>query len=59
VALVSVPRLLVTANVVASSSIVVTLMMEAIGSSEISVLLRTTQRNIPGDGIHHSHYSEM
>jgi hypothetical protein len=39
----SVLRLLVNANVVPSSPICVTLMMEAIRSSETSVLTRTTQ----------------
>jgi hypothetical protein len=43
--------LLVMANVVLSSSILVTLMMEALRSSETSVIARTTRRNIPGDSI--------
>jgi hypothetical protein len=38
--------LLVTANVVPSSSIVVTLVMETIPSYEISVRTRTTRRHI-------------
>jgi hypothetical protein len=46
----SVHRLLVTADV-PSSQILVTLMMEAVGSSETSVLRRVPQRNIPKDGI--------
>jgi hypothetical protein len=39
-------RLLVTANVVPSSPILVTLMMKALRSSETSILARATRRNI-------------
>jgi hypothetical protein len=43
----SMSRLLINANVVPSSPILVTLMMGAIHSSETSVLTRVARRNIP------------
>jgi hypothetical protein len=51
-------RLLVTANIVPSSQIIVTLMMEVICSSEALVLPRPTRHDIPEDGILHSHHRE-
>jgi hypothetical protein len=49
----SLRQLLVTANVVPSSTILVTLMMEALSSSETAFLIIATQRNIPEDDILH------
>jgi hypothetical protein len=49
----SVRLLQVTANDVPSSPILITLMMEAIRSSETLVLIRATRRHIPKDGILH------
>jgi hypothetical protein len=50
--------LLVTGNVVPSSPILVTLIMEALSSFETAVLTRTTRCNNPEDGILLSHRRE-
>jgi hypothetical protein len=47
----SVRRLLVTGNVVPSSTFLVTLMMEALSSNKTSVITRATRGNISEDGI--------
>jgi hypothetical protein len=54
----SVLRLLVTVNVVSSSSIFFTLMLEGLRYSDQSVLIRATWRNIPEDCIFHSHHCD-
>jgi hypothetical protein len=53
----SVRRLLLTADA-PISQILVTLMMEAVCSSETSIFTRATRRDIPEDDILHSHCSE-
>jgi hypothetical protein len=54
----SVRRLLVTASVVPSSPILVTLMRDVLRSSETPVLTRATGRIIPENGILHSERRE-
>jgi hypothetical protein len=51
-------QLLVTANVVPSSPILVTQIMEALQSSDTSVLTRAIWRYIPEDGILHGQRHE-
>jgi hypothetical protein len=51
-------RLIVTSNVVPSSVMLVTLTMKAIRCSETSAPTTATRRDIPEDGILHSHRRE-
>jgi hypothetical protein len=55
----SVSRLLVRANIVPSSPILVTLMVEVLRSCETAVLTRVTWRKIQEDGIIHEHLDDI
>jgi hypothetical protein len=55
----SVLRLLVTAKFIHSSPTLVTLMMGAISSFEVSILTKVTRHHIPQNGILHSHRREI
>jgi hypothetical protein len=51
-------RLLVVANIVPRSPIILTFMMEGIGPPKCGLLTRAIRCNIPEDGILHSHRRE-
>jgi hypothetical protein len=57
-AILNVLLLLVTAYVVSRSPILVALIMEAILTTETSLVSRATMRNIQEDGVLHSHRRE-
>jgi hypothetical protein len=49
-------RLLVMSNIVPSTPVLVTVMIESLSSSEMSVLITATRRNIPEDAFLHLMY---